>query len=720
MNKYANENFNEQMLNNSYSAEKSIRVLKHNETFGIFDRYGDIIKRDDGEQGLYHAGTRYLSRCEFSISGKKPLLLSSFITQDNAILMVDMTNPAINDGKTPSGAIHILRSIFIWHAARYEFFSFCNYLDEPLRLNLDMKIEADYFDIFEVRGHKRHRRGQMQEAKITDGTLTLGYTGLDDVARYTHLSTVPQPSTLHTEGLSIAIELPARGAAVAELSFSVGLDEASCSKTKSFAESYGLAQSEGTKNRADNAAVSTSNEQFNDLINRSLADIHLLVTATEKGPYPYAGVPWFSAPFGRDGIITALEMLWVNPELAKTVLHFLAATQGTELDEKNDCEPGKIIHEARQGEMANLGEIPFKKYYGSVDSTPLFILLAGAYFKRTADLAFIKVIWPNIKSALNWIDEYGDSDHDGFIEYNRHSPNGLVHQGWKDSENAVFHADGSLAEAPIALCEVQGYLYLALKSASTLAKALDENELAEQLNKRKDQLKEKFQKDFWQKDLGFYALALDKYKKPCRVKSSNVGHCLYTGIIEGQHAAQVVETLMSPEMFSGWGVRTIGENEALYNPMSYHNGTIWPHDCAIAGAGMARYGFKDHCLKVMTGLFDASNLVDFHRLPELFCGFTRGPGKSPTIYPMSCAPQAWAAGSIFLLLGYSLGIKVRAAANEVIFYRPRLPTYLDSVTIKNLTINGKNKLDLNFVNYGDNVGVDILKREGDSKVIVIH
>jgi len=720
MNKYANENFNEQLLNNSYAAEKNIRVLKHNETFGIFDRYGDIIKRDDGEQGLYDAGTRYLSRCEFLICEKKPLLLSSFITPDNAILMVDMTNPDIDEGKTPSGAIHILRSIFIWQGTRYELISFYNYLDHPLPLTLNIHIEADYSDIFEVRGHHRHRRGITQEPTVEDGTLILGYKGLDDVSRHTLITAVPKPSTLDAEGLGFAIELPARGSATAELSYSVGIEAASTPKSKSFADAYRLAQHEGAQNRRNNATVFTSNEQFNDLINRSLADIHLLITATKKGQYPYAGVPWFSAPFGRDGVITALEMLWVKPELAKTVLHFLAETQGTVLDEENDCEPGKIIHEARQGEMANLGEIPFKKYYGSVDSTPLFILLAGAYFKRTADLEFLKVIWPNIKAALNWIDEYGDRDNDGFIEYNRYSPNGLVHQGWKDSDNAVFHADGTLAEAPIALCEVQGYLYLALKSAKDLALAFGENELAEHLRAKKDDLKAKFQKEFWQEDLGIFALALDRHKRPCRVKSSNVGHCLYTGIIDDKKAEQVSKTLMSTEMFSGWGIRTIGENEALYNPMSYHNGTIWPHDCAIGGAGMARYGFKDHCLKVMTGLFDASNLVDFHRLPELFCGFTRGPSNSPTIYPMSCAPQSWAAGSIFLLLGYSLGIKIRAAANEVIFYHPRLPDYLSSVTIRNLTINYQNKVDLNFVNYGDNVGVNILRRKGDSKIIVIH
>ena len=718
-NKYANENFNELLLTSSFLAEKNIRVLKHNETFGIFDRYGDIAKRNEGEQGLYHAGSRFLSKCEFLICGKKPLLLSSFISDDNSILMVDLTNPEIGAGRIPSGAVHIMRSIFLWDKARHDLFKIHNYLIEPVELTLDFSFEADYSDIFEVRGHKRQQRGFLNDPQPKDGNLVLSYLGLDEISRYTVISTSSQTESLGVDGLSISTKISPRGSTSEELKCLVGLDSEPLPKNISYTEAYRLAKNEVARRRGTDASVTTSNEQFNDLINRSFADIHLLITTTNFGPYPYAGVPWFSTTFGRDGIIAAIEMLWINPSLAKTVLHFLAETQGSNIDEENDCEPGKILHEARQGEMANLGEIPFKKYYGSVDSTPLFVALAGSFYKRTGDKEFIKSIWTNIKAALKWIDEYGDCDGDGFVEYRRHSSKGLVHQGWKDSDNSIFHDDGELAEAPIALCEVQGYVYSAFKRGAYLASVMGEDKLADYLSQKKQDLREKFHQYFWLNDVGYFALALDKDKNPCRVKSSNVGHCLYTGLIHKEHAERAAEVLMSPEMFSGWGVRTIGENEPLYNPMSYHNGTIWPHDCAFVGAGMARYGLKDRCIKILTGLFDASNLVDFHRLPELFCGFGRGPGKNPTIYPMSCAPQAWAAGSIFLLLGSSLGIKIKAETNVAMFFHPKLPSYIESVTIRNLQINSNATLDLTFTNHGEDVGVNILKRSGQAKVVVV-
>lgn len=718
MERYGNQNLNEYLLNSSFLAEKNLRVLKCDETFGIFDRYGDIVNQRDGEQGLYYEGTRFLSKCELLINGYKPLLLSSFITDDNAALVVELTNPELESEKIPSGVLHITRTIFLWHNAQNELLKVSSYIDRSVKLPIRYEFSADYRDIFEIRGHHRTSHGDILAPRFIGDSVRLGYQGLDGLKRYTSVFSKPV-DVVRKDAIEFSLNIPARGSKSGEIKFVLGMGEQKQLAFGSFSDEYRKSREEVAKRRKFDASINTSNEQFNDLINRSLADIHLLITSTKWGPYPYAGVPWFSAPFGRDGIITALEMLWVNPNLARAVLHYLSETQGEEIDEENDCEPGKIIHEVRQGEMANLGEIPFKRYYGSVDSTLLFIILAGAYFSRSGDLEFIKEIWPNVQAALCWAEEYGDCDADGFVEYYRHSTKGIVHQGWKDSENSVFHSTGELAKAPIALCEVQGYLYLALKHAAHIASAVGEVELAERLRKKRARLREKFHEKFWLKDVRYFALALDKDKKPCRVKSSNVGHCLFTGIVNKSEAKNVADLLMSPEFFSGWGVRTIGENEALYNPMSYHNGTIWPHDNAIIGAGLARYGYKDYCINILTGLFDASNLLDFHRLPELFCGFSRSPGRNPTIYPMSCAPQAWSAGSIFLLLGACLGIVVEVPTHEVFFYHPKLPSYLEYVKVRNFRIDSQTSIDLEFVNHGEDVGINILRRDGRVKVIVV-
>jgi glycogen debranching enzyme len=665
------------------------KVIKHDETFALFDRYGDIQIAGTGEQGLYHEGTRFLSHLSFRIWGRRPLLLSSSITQDNLLFSVDLTNPDIVKNGTvlvPKGSIHIFRSQFLWKGTLYQRFRVSSYSSTPVDLTLEIHFDADFVDIFEVRGVRRERRGNRLGSETQGDRTLLAYRGLDKLVRVTELNWTPTAQEASTSSVRFEDRVATNEAKTYSLAISCKSSE-KYSEAIAYSDAAEKASSDRRTGLSQGCSIGTSNNQFNEWLNRSRADLQMLMTNLRTGPYPYAGIPWYSTAFGRDGILTALQCLWASPQIARGVLALLSETQAQEFVPEMDAQPGKILHETRRGEMATLKEIPFGLYYGSVDSTPLYVVLASHYYQRTADLEFVRSIWPSIKLALKWIDNYGDSDGDGFVEYFRQSSNGLVQQGWKDSQDSVFHADGSLAEGAIALCEVQAYVYAAKLGAAHLASILGEEAFAAELEGQATSLQQRFEETFWSEELSTYVLALDGKKEPCQVRASNAGHALFAGIASPERGRQVAQILMGDGFFTGWGVRTVHASEKRYNPMSYHNGSVWPHDNAIIAAGMAAYGLKEQAVHLTHAMFEASLFVEHNRLPELFCGFHRRPSEGPTLYPVACTPQAWSAAVPFLFLQTLLGLSVRTVPKkQLCFSDPVLPEFLSSVQISGILL----------------------------------
>lgn len=700
------------------------RVLKDGDTFALVNRFGDVHRAGGNEQGLYHRGTRFLARLELRVAGRRPLFLSSGMLDDNVVLAVDLSNPDVPSDKeegigVPSGTVHVARSLMVRNGSFIQRVAISNHGSAAVEIPLSFHFDADFVDLFEVRGTSRARRGQLLPASLDGARAVLHYRGLDQVVRRTNLELEPAPLALDATAARFSLRLESKETKLIHLHVSCEIGDQGACEQLSFDAALGQAQAATLERRQRECQIRSSSSGFNSWLDRSRSDLHMLSTTTPYGLYPYAGVPWFSTPFGRDGIWTALQALWLSPDYAAGVLRFLSATQSHERDDANDAEPGKIVHELRDGEMAALREIPFARYYGSIDSTPLYLMLAARYHEATGDSELIREIWPSLLQALEWLECSGDLDGDGFVEYGRRSRDGLVQQGWKDSNDSVFHADGSLAAGPIALCEVQGYAYAARLGMARLAAALQASELAGRLEDEASELRQRFDAAFWCEELGSYALALDGSKQPCRVRSSNAGHCLYTGIALPERAATLRAQLLANDMFSGWGVRTLSNREARYNPMSYHNGSIWPHDNAIIAEGIAAYGYREEALTILAGMFGAAQHVELNRLPELFCGFARRPGQGPTLYPVACSPQAWAAGSVFLLLKAVLGLDVRGLEQRITFRSPTLPEFLDDLWITNLRV-GSASVDLRLQRHPGDVGVTVLRKSGTVQVATLR
>ncbi len=695
------------------------RNLKHDDCFAIFDSHGDIGATPGGPDGLYCRDTRFLGHLELLLNGNQLLLLGSNVRDDNALLTVDLTNPDIyfeNRLVLPKDTLHIIRTFFLWNNTAYQRLRIQNHGDRTVHCVLGMSFSSDFADLFEVRGMRRAKRGSATSKKLGDGQVRLHYQGLDHVLRCTVLSFDPVPERLSTAMASYTLSLEPGDIKALDLTVECRNDNDHPAHHP-FRRGMRAALQERQLSSRGNTIITTSNEIFNEMICRSMSDLAMLVTQTEQGPYPYAGIPWYSTTFGRDGLITAIQTLWYRPDISRGVLRRLAALQADAVDPVADAEPGKILHEMRSGEMANLREVPFKLYYGSVDSTPLFVLLAGLYFERTGDLALLRELWPHIERALQWIDGPGDPDGDGFVEYHRSNDDGLVNQGWKDSHDAVFHKDGSTAEGPIALCEVQGYVYAAKKCAAHMARQMDRHKQASALDQAADSLKERFEAAFWCDAIGSYALALDGRKKQCCVRSSNAGQVLFSGIASPERASLVAVQMMQPSFFSGWGIRTIAREEARYNPMSYHNGSVWPHDNSLIAAGFARYGHKAAVGRVFRGLFDAATYMDLRRLPELYCGFRRARGRGPTLYPVACSPQAWAAGAPLQLIQSSLGIEFAPERHEIVLRNPELPSFINEITLQDLRV-GQLSVDIAVCRQETGVALSILRNDSHVKVSV--
>jgi glycogen debranching enzyme len=704
--------------------DRTLRTLKHDDLFAVFDQSGNINGGQSGPDGIYFADTRFLSHFHLTLGGVEPLQLGSVVLDDNGAMVVDVTNADLHgaNGRVwlKRDSIHLSRFKFLKSTTAYERIRMRTFGPIGGLVSLEIQFDADFADLFEVRGDRRPYRGVRRVAMAGPAAVEYRYEGLDGIERRTRVEFDPAPLELSEHGARWELDFDDcedRHEQIVQVVVRCGLDGGD-ERFEPIARAFRARSIDRRAYLRERVRVSTDNPLFDATIARAWSDLDMLVTRTPTGPYPYAGIPWYSTIFGRDGIITALEMLWCAPYLAKGVLRTLASLQADKVDPEADAQPGKIIHEMRGGEMANLGEVPFGRYYGSVDATPLFVLLAARYFERTDDLETIREIWPNILAALAWIDDYGDLDGDGFVEYARMAATGLGNQGWKDSADSIFHADGRLAEGPIALVEVQAYVFAAKRESAKLAQALGDDATAERLAKEAELLRSRFEEAFWDEEMGIYVLALDGAKQPCRVRASNTGHCLFAKIASPERARKVATELTDSSFFSGWGIRTVATGEARYNPMSYHNGSVWPHDNALIAMGFARYGFMDEAKMVMQGLYDSATYDELRRLPELFCGFPRRRRQGPTSYPVACSPQAWAAAAPFALIGVLIGCQIRAASDLVRLVDPVLPNFVSNLILKGLAA-GDSRMDIRLSRLDQDVTAAVSHKSGQGMVQII-
>ena len=697
-------------------------VLKEGALFVCLRRDGDIRACPGSGQGLYSNDTRYLSELSLTIGGHPPALLST--TQAPYEAVIDLANAAVDDeggSPLPARALSIRRTLLLGDRL-YQRILIENQSATRLSTVMDIKLEADFADVFEVRGaYERSVRGPTPPASNgSTNEVRFRYIGKDEIRRETIVE-VTLPGTAEKDSadgarLTWALELEPLQSLEAEFTVEPSLDGAR-SQRRSFSSAQHVVASKSREWLNTCTRMECGSARLQRLLAAGIGDLRALMTPSEDGEMIAAGIPWYVASFGRDALLTSLEMLVLTPEPARLTLVHLARLQAQTDDPYRDAEPGKILHELRRGELARSGSIPHSPYYGTVDATPLFLLVASAYWRWSADLDTMKLLEPAFEAALQWIDNHGDRDGDGFIEYRGRSPLGLHNHGWKDSQHSIMHADGSPAEGPIALVEAQGYVYMAKRGMADLYRGLGRPERAASLESEAAELMEAFNEVFWMPEEDTFALALDGGKRQVRSVTSNAGHCLYCGIATADKAQVVAHRLLDGDMFSGWGVRTLSSRSAAYDPTSYHNGSIWPHDNAIIAAGFKRYGLNQETQRVATALFDAGFESTDSRLPELFCGFDREEGRSYVPYPVACSPQAWAAAAPFMLLQTLLGISAEAPGGLLTVHEPALPGSLNHLRLNDMQV-GDSLVSLDFQRKGPVTSCALVDKTGDLRVSI--
>ena len=713
------------VLASSMASRRASQVLANGRSFAVFGAAGDIVDSPLEALGFFASDTRHLSRFELRIARATPYFLSSYLSDDRAQFRATLTNAGLGERGSanwlPRNSIGVDRGWVLNGVALYHHVTLRNYARAAVEIEIDFLYGADFADVFEVRGLRRARRGQMLNPSVDGSRVELRYQGLDHATRTTEILFDYAPNEIDAQRAVFALRLEPGESRKLECRITAGetlLSACATHRASNFRAAVEERQSELSRLRGGWAGISASNNELTSMIGRAMADLTSIVThADGGGAFIMAGVPWFATLFGRDSIITALSILPFNPEIAAGTLETLAALQGTAADDTRDEQPGKIIHEIRSGETAVTGEVPFGRYYGSVDATPLFLWLYGRCVESTADLEFANRLWPSVERAIEWIERWGDRDGDGYVKYRRETPLGLANQGWKDSPDAIFHHDGELARPPIALAEVQGYVYAACVSVASVAALLGHGHIADRLVTRAAALKRSFERDFWLDREGMIALAVDADGQPCRVMASNGAHCLATGLVDGERAQAMCRRLLADDMYSGWGIRTLSCNEPRYNPMSYHNGSVWPHDNAMAAFGLARAGDYSGAVKVLEGLFDASARLSTSSLPELFCGFRREPGLGPVPYPVACHPQAWSAASVFLILQAMLGMRVLGFERRVVLDAHLIPSWLDWLSIDGLRV-GDGRVSFVLRQSPDGASIEAKKKSGEVRVEV--
>jgi glycogen debranching enzyme len=697
-------------------AREDLLVLKCDDLFLCARRDGDMRPARVTGEGLYTQDTRFLSRLRVRLSGAAPVMLSSTVASGhNAV--VDATNPTLEGA--PQETINIRRRLVVSDRLHCEI-AITSYLAYPVALALEVELGADFADVFEVRAAaRRDARGRVLAPKLDRARVVFAYDGEDGEHRETRVHLEPAPAEVQPDDHGVMarwpLAVPARGSVSVVLAVEPSTAE-NATVDRSLQDAAASVDRASQLWREACTHIETDDDGLARQLDASLRDLHALMTTTTHGRLPAAGIPSYVAPFGRDSIWASLMALIVEPDVARETLLVLAALQADADEPWRDAEPGKVLHELRCGELARAGFIPHTPYYGTVDATPLFLALAAAYLGWTGDLSTLIAIRPGLDAALRWIDEFGDLDGDGFIEYERRSPGGLLQQGWKDSHDSIMHADGSPAEGVVDVGHLRlGQVDVRDRSRWSRPRPLGEGGRAAQLRREAAELRARFDAAFWDADAGGYVLALDGRKRQVRSIASNQAHALYCGIADPRKASLVAERLMAPDMFSGWGLRTLSADSPAYNPMSYHNGSVWPHDNAIAAAGLKRYGYAAQAARITRAILDVGDLARDARLPELFCGFSRREARVPVAYPVACIPQAWAACTPFLLLKSLLGLRADARSRALAVDQPLLPPDVARLELHGMRI-GDGNVSLSFRNEGGVTGFSLLEQHGDVRV----